>query len=119
MEKSWYANSGALHNTKKNKYSLRINRERFSLTSLTPSQIHEDTKTIRERIEEDEKEKIERSKGVHLNIPREEKVEVVLWKENGISSEIDGKEKRDEHESKKETDSHEVLMGIFALKNHH
>ncbi|KAH0655037.1 hypothetical protein KY285_029919 [Solanum tuberosum] len=59
-----------------------------------------------------EREKSERRKVVHSNIPREEKGEVVLCEENEISSEKKGvnerKEKRNDHESKKEKDDSEV-----------
>ena len=38
----WYANSGASYYKENNKYSLKMNREKFGLASLTPLQIHED-----------------------------------------------------------------------------
>ncbi|KAK6796195.1 hypothetical protein RDI58_003896 [Solanum bulbocastanum] len=58
-----------------------------------------------------EREKSERRKGVHADIPREEKREV-LCEENGISSEKksenERKENRDDHKRKREKDDSEV-----------
>uniref|UniRef100_M1DUN4 Uncharacterized protein n=1 Tax=Solanum tuberosum TaxID=4113 RepID=M1DUN4_SOLTU len=46
--------------------------------------------------DDDEREKIGRIKGVHVDIPKEEIGEVVLCEENGMPSEIERKEKRDD-----------------------
>ncbi|KAH0709375.1 hypothetical protein KY284_010802 [Solanum tuberosum] len=78
------------------------------------------------------REKSERRKGVYSDIPREEKREVVLCEEKGMSneekSENERKEKREDHESKKEKHNSEVerekqeslseiLVGKYALKS--
>ncbi|XP_070032370.1 uncharacterized protein [Nicotiana tomentosiformis] len=88
----------ASHNMKKHRYSFEVNRKKLILRPFTPSQIYEDEKTVKENMEKYEREKNEKSKGVHVDIPREEKGEVVLSEESGMSrqekSELEGKEKR-------------------------
>lgn len=67
---------------------------------MTPSQICADEKIVKENMEKYEREKNERSKGVHVAIPREEKGEVVLSKKSGMSSEVNNDlEKKEKRES--------------------
>ncbi|XP_070057058.1 uncharacterized protein [Nicotiana tomentosiformis] len=69
------------------RYSFEINGKKV-LGPLTPSQICEDEKIVKENMKKYEREKSERSKGVHVDIPREEKGEVVLSEKSGMSSEV-------------------------------
>ncbi|KAF3640541.1 hypothetical protein FXO38_14386 [Capsicum annuum] len=45
------------------------------------------------------RDKNDRSKGKHVDIPREERRKVVLCEENGMPSDVKRKERRDDHES--------------------
>jgi len=60
----------------KNRYSFEVNGKKLIIGPLTPSQIYEDEKTVKENMEKYEREKNERSKGVQVDIPIEEKGEV-------------------------------------------
>ncbi|XP_070003556.1 uncharacterized protein [Nicotiana sylvestris] len=98
LGKPWYVYRRASYNIGKNRYSFEINGKKLILGPLTLSQICEDEKIVKENMEKYEREKNERSKRVHVDIPREKKGEVVLSEENGMSSEkkseLEGKEKR-------------------------
>ncbi|KAH0649114.1 hypothetical protein KY290_032505 [Solanum tuberosum] len=63
---------------------------------------------MKEAMKKFDREKSERIKRVHSDIPREEKGEGMLCEKNGMSSENERKEKRDDYESKKEIDDSEV-----------
>lgn len=98
LGKPWYDYTRDSYNREKNRYSLEVNGRELILGPLTPSQICEDQRIVKENMEKYERKKNERSKGVHVDIPREEKGKVVLSEENGMSSEkkseLEGKEKR-------------------------
>ncbi|XP_070035531.1 uncharacterized protein [Nicotiana tomentosiformis] len=75
------------------------------LPAIDPTIMRRDEKTVKENMKKYEREKNERSKGVQVDIPTEEKREVVLSEENGMSiekkSELEGKEKREGNEIRK------------------
>ncbi|XP_075108458.1 uncharacterized protein LOC142180359 [Nicotiana tabacum] len=101
----WYVYRSASYSIEKNRYSFEINGKKLILGPLTPSQICEDEKIVKKNMKKYEREKNERSKGVHVDIPREEKGEVVLSEMSGMSSEvksdIERKEKREGNEMNK------------------
>ncbi|KAH0712284.1 hypothetical protein KY289_008243 [Solanum tuberosum] len=104
----WQFNRKAIHDRRNNRVSLELNKIKYTLAPSTPTQVYEDQKRVKEAMKKFEREKSERRKGVHSDIPRKEKGELVLCEENGMSiekkSENERKEKRDDHESKKEKD---------------
>ncbi|XP_059310356.1 alpha-glucosidase-like, partial [Lycium ferocissimum] len=112
LGRPWLFNRTAIHDRRRNKVSLELNRRKYILSPLTPSQVYDDKKCVRKAMKNFEREKNERSKRVHVDISREEKGEVVLCEENEMSSEkkseLERKEKRDDHEIEKERDRHEI-----------
>jgi len=104
----WQFNRNAIHDRRKNRVSLELNKRKYTLAPLTPTQVYEDQKCMKEAMKKFDREKSERIKRVHSDIPREEKGEGMLCEKNGMSSENERKEKRDDYESKKEIDDSEV-----------
>nr|XP_033516135.1 uncharacterized protein LOC117280530 [Nicotiana tomentosiformis] len=86
LGRPWYIYRSTSYSMKKNRYSFEVNGKKLILGHLTPSQICEDEKIVKENMEKYEREKNERSKGVHVDIPREEKGDVVLSEKSGVSS---------------------------------
>ncbi|XP_075113216.1 uncharacterized protein LOC142182675 [Nicotiana tabacum] len=102
LGRPWNIYRSASYSIEKNRYSFEVNGKKLSLGPLTPSQICADEKIVKENMEKYEREKNERSKGVHVDIPREEKREVVLSKKSGMSSEVNNDlEKKEKRESNK------------------
>lgn len=104
LGRPWQFDRNVIYDKGKNRVSFELNKRKYKLVPLTPSQVYEDQKCVKEAMKDFERENNGRSKEVHVDIRREEKEEVVLCGENELSSEIKRKEKRDDHESKKERD---------------
>lgn len=58
----WQFNKNEIHDSRKNDASFELNNRKYILAPLTPSQIYEDQKRVREAIKEFERENNERSK---------------------------------------------------------
>ncbi|XP_070012347.1 uncharacterized protein [Nicotiana sylvestris] len=102
LGRPWNIYRSASYSIEKNRYSFEVNGKKLSLGPLTPSQICADEKIVKKNMEKYEREKNEKSKGVHVDIPREEKGEVVLSKKSGMSSEVNNDlEKKEKRESNK------------------
>ena len=57
---------------RKNRVSLELNKIKYTLAPLTPPQVYEDQKRVKEAMKKFERENSEKRKGIHSDIPREE-----------------------------------------------
>lgn len=70
IERTWQFDSKAIYDRGKNRVSLELNKRKYKLVPLTPSQIYEDHKRVKEAMKNFKGEKNDKRKGVHVDIPR-------------------------------------------------